>query len=260
MLATFEALAEPNRLQIVELLREKPRSVNDVVAKMDILQPQVSKHLRILMDAGLVNVRPDAQRRGVGRSDPSAGVFRPAARKCSERSFREQLDNLQAIRFDEACRPAMEEYSRTLNYSSRNITYPLPLIIAIGCSPCAVSTSESSATSAGMLPGEGDPARRIQGRRLAGAKARGREDLDHECSRRCRRLGAAGSSGGGASREELCVEVVLLVGRRAASMASRAGLALATPGGLVRRQRPREWRETHAGSTGRPSSGWSSFR
>lgn len=63
MLATFEALAEPNRLQIVELLREKPRSVNDVVAKMDILQPQVSKHLRILMDAGLVNVRPDAQRR-----------------------------------------------------------------------------------------------------------------------------------------------------------------------------------------------------
>ncbi len=63
MLATLEALAEPNRLQIVELLREKPHSVNDVVAKMGIRQPQVSKHLHILMNAGLVEVRADAQRR-----------------------------------------------------------------------------------------------------------------------------------------------------------------------------------------------------
>jgi DNA-binding transcriptional ArsR family regulator len=63
MLATFEALAEPNRLHIVELLREKPHAVNDLVERLDIRQPQVSKHLHVLMNAGLVEVHPDAQRR-----------------------------------------------------------------------------------------------------------------------------------------------------------------------------------------------------
>jgi DNA-binding transcriptional ArsR family regulator len=63
VLATFEALAEPNRLHILELLREKPHSVNDLVAQLKVRQPQVSKHLHVLMNAGLVEVRPDAQRR-----------------------------------------------------------------------------------------------------------------------------------------------------------------------------------------------------
>jgi DNA-binding transcriptional ArsR family regulator len=63
MLDTFRALAEPNRFQIVELLRDGPRPVGDMVHRLGLRQPQVSKHLRVLSDAGLVDVRVDAQRR-----------------------------------------------------------------------------------------------------------------------------------------------------------------------------------------------------
>ena len=62
-MTTFRALAEPNRFQIVELLREGPRPVGDMVHRLRLRQPQVSKHLRVLSEAGLVNVRVDAQRR-----------------------------------------------------------------------------------------------------------------------------------------------------------------------------------------------------
>ena len=61
MLATLSALAEPNRLRIVDLLREGPRPVGQIVARLRLQQPQVSKHLRVLGEAGLVEVRPDAQ-------------------------------------------------------------------------------------------------------------------------------------------------------------------------------------------------------
>ncbi|MFZ3329470.1 MAG: metalloregulator ArsR/SmtB family transcription factor [Candidatus Acidiferrales bacterium] len=63
MLETLKALAEPHRFQIVEFLRDGPRPVNDVVHRLRLAQPQVSKHLRVLSDAGLVDVRADAQRR-----------------------------------------------------------------------------------------------------------------------------------------------------------------------------------------------------
>jgi DNA-binding transcriptional ArsR family regulator len=63
MLETFRALAEPNRLQIVELLLGGPRPVGDLVDQLGLRQPQVSKHLRVLSEAGLVDVRVDAQRR-----------------------------------------------------------------------------------------------------------------------------------------------------------------------------------------------------
>jgi DNA-binding transcriptional ArsR family regulator len=63
MMATLRALAEPNRFQIVELLRNGPRPVGDMVHRLGLRQPQVSKHLRVLSDAGLVEVRVDAQRR-----------------------------------------------------------------------------------------------------------------------------------------------------------------------------------------------------
>ena len=63
MLETFRALAEPNRLQIVELLLSGPRPVGDMVEQLGLRQPQVSKHLRVLSEAGLVDVRVDAQRR-----------------------------------------------------------------------------------------------------------------------------------------------------------------------------------------------------
>jgi DNA-binding transcriptional ArsR family regulator len=63
MLETFRALAEPNRLQIIELLLAGPRPVGDMVDQLGLRQPQVSKHLRVLSEAGLVDVRVDAQRR-----------------------------------------------------------------------------------------------------------------------------------------------------------------------------------------------------
>jgi DNA-binding transcriptional ArsR family regulator len=63
MQSTLSALAEPNRLQIVELLRRKPRAVGEIVERLGLRQPQVSKHLRVLSEAGLVEVHPVAQQR-----------------------------------------------------------------------------------------------------------------------------------------------------------------------------------------------------
>jgi DNA-binding transcriptional ArsR family regulator len=61
--ATLSALAEPNRMRIVELLRDGPRPVGEIAARLSLRQPQVSKHLRVLSEAGLVGVRPVAQQR-----------------------------------------------------------------------------------------------------------------------------------------------------------------------------------------------------
>jgi DNA-binding transcriptional ArsR family regulator len=61
--ATFSALAEPNRLHIIELLREGPCSVGEIADRLVLRQPQASKHLRVLSAAGLVAVRPLAKLR-----------------------------------------------------------------------------------------------------------------------------------------------------------------------------------------------------
>lgn len=63
MIETFAALAEPNRFRIVELLRSGPRPVNDIGERLELNQPQVSKHLRVLKEAGLVDVEARAQQR-----------------------------------------------------------------------------------------------------------------------------------------------------------------------------------------------------
>jgi DNA-binding transcriptional ArsR family regulator len=63
MMATLRALAEPTRFHIIEFLRHGPRPVGDLVRRLRLRQPQVSKHLRVLSAAGLVDVRVDAQRR-----------------------------------------------------------------------------------------------------------------------------------------------------------------------------------------------------
>lgn len=60
---TLSALAEPNRLHIVELLRDGPRQVGEIADRLWLRQPQVSKHLRVLSEAGLVEVEPIANRR-----------------------------------------------------------------------------------------------------------------------------------------------------------------------------------------------------
>lgn len=63
MATTFEVLAEPSRRHILDLLREQPRAVGELVDAVGLTQPGTSKHLRVLRDAGLVDVRKDAQRR-----------------------------------------------------------------------------------------------------------------------------------------------------------------------------------------------------
>jgi DNA-binding transcriptional ArsR family regulator len=63
MLMTLGALAESNRLHIVELLRDGPRSVGEIAERLGLRQPQVSKHLRVLSHAGFVEVHPVAQQR-----------------------------------------------------------------------------------------------------------------------------------------------------------------------------------------------------
>lgn len=59
----FDVLAEPNRRRILDLLGSSEHPVGELVGRLDLSQPAVSKHLRILRDAGLVEVRGDAQRR-----------------------------------------------------------------------------------------------------------------------------------------------------------------------------------------------------
>jgi DNA-binding transcriptional ArsR family regulator len=59
----FDVLAEPARRRILDLLRDEERPVNDLVGRLELSQPGVSKHLKVLRDAGLVEVRREAQRR-----------------------------------------------------------------------------------------------------------------------------------------------------------------------------------------------------
>ena len=59
----FEALGDPNRRAIVELLREGDRSVQQIADQLPISRPAVSRHLRLLKEARLVTDRPDGTRR-----------------------------------------------------------------------------------------------------------------------------------------------------------------------------------------------------
>lgn len=61
--AALAALGEPNRLRIVELLRSGPRAVGEIAEALGLRQPQASKHLRVLGEAGFVDVEPERQRR-----------------------------------------------------------------------------------------------------------------------------------------------------------------------------------------------------
>ena len=59
----FDVLAETHRRSILDLLRDSERSVGELVGVLGLSQPAVSKHLRVLREAGLVTARSDAQRR-----------------------------------------------------------------------------------------------------------------------------------------------------------------------------------------------------
>lgn len=59
----FEALADPTRLRVLELLSERERSAGELAEAFTVSRPAVSRHLRVLRDAGLVRSRGEAQRR-----------------------------------------------------------------------------------------------------------------------------------------------------------------------------------------------------
>ena len=62
-MSPFEAIAEPNRRAILDLLRAGERPAGELIAATGLSQPGVSKHLKLLREAGLVSMRPDGQRR-----------------------------------------------------------------------------------------------------------------------------------------------------------------------------------------------------
>jgi DNA-binding transcriptional ArsR family regulator len=91
----FNAVAEPRRRQIVELIGEGELSVNDIVDAMPISQPQVSKHLKVLKEVGLVTSRTEGRRR-LYRLEASA--LRPIYDWVSEfeRLWNERLDRFDS--------------------------------------------------------------------------------------------------------------------------------------------------------------------
>lgn len=91
----FEALAEPNRRRILDLLREGERPAGELVAQLGISQPGVSKHLRLLRDAGLVSVRADGQRR-LYRLEPRGLADLETWLAPHRRFWRERLAALEA--------------------------------------------------------------------------------------------------------------------------------------------------------------------
>lgn len=60
---TLSAITEPNRLRIIELLRHGPLTVGEIAEKLNLLQPQTSKHLRVLSESGIVEVQAIANKR-----------------------------------------------------------------------------------------------------------------------------------------------------------------------------------------------------
>jgi len=97
----IEVLAEPSRRRILDLLRDGERSVGDLVGQLPLTQPAVSKHLRVLRDAGLVQVRTDAQRRFYRiRPEPLAVI--DAWLAPYRKLWSESLDRL-ARRLDATC-------------------------------------------------------------------------------------------------------------------------------------------------------------
>jgi DNA-binding transcriptional ArsR family regulator len=92
--STWSALSDPNRRATIELLREGPRPVGELVKALGITQPGMSKHLRVLREVGLVTVRQDAQRR-VYELDPKPLAELDAWLAPYRRFWSERLDALE---------------------------------------------------------------------------------------------------------------------------------------------------------------------
>ncbi len=92
----FNAVAEPRRRQVLDILADGERSVNDLVVLLDLAQPLVSKHLRVLREVGLVEVREEGRQR----------IYRLNARplkpihdwvKTYEQSWSERFERLEVV-------------------------------------------------------------------------------------------------------------------------------------------------------------------
>jgi DNA-binding transcriptional ArsR family regulator len=93
--STLEVLATPTRRQILDALREGEQPVSELVRRVALSQPAVSKQLRILREAGLVTVRPDGQRRIYRlRSEPLAELVDWLAPY--QQLWRSSLDKLES--------------------------------------------------------------------------------------------------------------------------------------------------------------------
>lgn len=92
-ITTFHALGEPTRMRIVELLAEGSMTVGDIADSLGIRQPQASKHLRVLLEAGLVEVEAEANRRNYKlRMEPFQGMDAWLGKY--RRIWNERYDNL----------------------------------------------------------------------------------------------------------------------------------------------------------------------
>jgi DNA-binding transcriptional ArsR family regulator len=91
---TFELVAEPTRRRILDLLRERARSVGELVGLLGLSQPGVSKHLRLLREAGLVRVRRDGQHRWY-QLDPEPLAELDAWLEPYRELWEERLDRLE---------------------------------------------------------------------------------------------------------------------------------------------------------------------
>ena len=92
----FNAVAEPRRRQILDVLAGGERSVNDLVERLGQAQPQVSKHLRVLREVGLVDVRDEGRKRIYRLNGHSLKPIHDWV-KGYERSWTERFERLDAV-------------------------------------------------------------------------------------------------------------------------------------------------------------------
>jgi DNA-binding transcriptional ArsR family regulator len=92
----FNAVAEPRRRQILDLLTDGERPVNDLVRLLGLAQPQVSKHLRVLREVGAVSVRDEGRQRLYRLNGPALKPIHDWIRNY-ERSWSERFEQLDVV-------------------------------------------------------------------------------------------------------------------------------------------------------------------
>jgi uncharacterized protein YndB with AHSA1/START domain/DNA-binding transcriptional ArsR family regulator len=134
---TLVALAEPNRLRIVELLEKAPRSVGEIAALLELRQPQVTKHLQTLQRAGLVTMHPLGQRR----------IY--SLHREPLRELRRWLEPFEVA--DHPSEDVLDQYRRALEAEERHLDPGIPRTLAfereLACRPAAVWRSWTSAAA-----------------------------------------------------------------------------------------------------------------